>query len=268
VLDMNRIVGTHDIVLMTLDTLRYDVASRLHGEGRTPRFGALLPAGWEKRLTTGSFTYAAHQAFFAGFLPVPERPGIHARPFAARFEGSETTGPGTWVFDAPHLMGGLAQRGYHSICVGGVGFFNRRTPLSTTLPGLFAESHWEPRFGVSDPASAEHQFRFAARRLSEMSEGQRVFLFINVSAIHGPNHFYLPGASRDGLDTHAAALAYVDSCLPILLEALDRRPRVFGIVCSDHGSAYGEGGHWGHRAPHPVVWTVPYGEFLRHGGRG
>jgi hypothetical protein len=266
VLDMNRIVGTHDIVLVTLDTLRYDVAVRLHGEGRTPHFGALLPAGWEKRLTTGSFTYAAHQAFFAGFLPVPAVPGVHPRPFAARFEGSETTGPRTWVFDAPDLMAGLGARGYHSICVGGVGFFNRRTPLSAALPRLFAESHWEPCFGVTDPSSTEHQFRFAAQRLASLPPDQRVFLFVNVSAIHSPNRFYRPGAAEDDLETHAAALAYVDRCLPILMEALDRRPRVFGIVCSDHGSAFGEDGHWGHRAPHPVVWTVPYGEFLRAGG--
>ena len=32
-------------------------------------------------------------------------------------------------------------------------------------------------------------------------------------------------------------------------------------MCSDHGTAYGEDGYWGHRLSHPVVWTVPYAEF-------
>lgn len=40
-----------------------------------------------------------------------------------------------------------------------------------------------------------------------------------------------------------------------------RRP-CFVIVCSDHGTAYGEDGHTGHRIGHEVVWTVPYGEFI------
>ncbi len=34
------------------------------------------------------------------------------------------------------------------------------------------------------------------------------------------------------------------------------------ILCSDHGTAYGEDGYHGHRLGHPVVWTVPYAEFL------
>ena len=33
-------------------------------------------------------------------------------------------------------------------------------------------------------------------------------------------------------------------------------------MCSDHGTAYGEEGYYGHRVAHPVVWTVPYAEFV------
>jgi hypothetical protein len=36
-------------------------------------------------------------------------------------------------------------------------------------------------------------------------------------------------------------------------------------VCSDHGTAYGEDGYRGHRLGHPVVWDVPYAEFLLEG---
>jgi len=56
-------------------------------------------------------------------------------------------------------------------------------------------------------------------------------------------------------------LAYVDQHLPMLIDALRRRAPLTCILCSDHGTAYGEDGYWGHRVSHPVVWTVPYAEF-------
>ncbi len=38
------------------------------------------------------------------------------------------------------------------------------------------------------------------------------------------------------------------------------------ILCSDHGTAYGEDGFRGHRLAHPTVWTVPYAEFVLPAG--
>jgi arylsulfatase A-like enzyme len=96
---------------------------------------------------------------------------------------------------------------------------------------------------------------------------KRLFLFLNISALHQPNWFHLPKESResreDSLASHAAALEYVDAELAALFEAL-RRPS-FVIVCSDHGTAYGEDGYTGHRLGHEVVWTVPYAEFFLEG---
>src|SRR6185436_16235543 len=104
---------------LVLDTLRYDVAEAEMASGRTPHFARLLPHGWEERHSPGSFTYAAHQAFFAGFLPTPAHPGLPTqRLFAARFSGSETTGPGTKVFDAPDWVTGLRAEGWRTICIG------------------------------------------------------------------------------------------------------------------------------------------------------
>lgn len=259
------IVGTHDIALITLDTLRYDVAREELAAGRTPHLAAVLPAGrWEKRHSPASFTYAAHHAFFAGFFPTPARPGPHPRRFALRFAGSETTGPETHVFDdAPDIVTGLARAGYHTACVGGVGFFNKQNPLGCVLPGLFAESHWSPEMGVADPRSTEHQVACCEALLARVPASQRVFLFLNVSALHQPNRFYLPGAAQDSRESHAAALRYVDAQLPRLFTALRRRGApVFCVVCSDHGTAYGEQGYTGHRVALPVVWTVPYAEFI------
>ena len=222
------------------------------------------PGGWEKRHTPGNFTFAAHAAFFAGFLPTPARPGRHPRPFALRFPGSETTTSETAVFDSPDLVSGFRGRGYWTICIGGVGFFNKLTPLGL-LPSLFDESHWSPELGVGCRQSTENQVNLALRRLADLPSSQRVFLFINVSAIHQPNRFYLPGAAEDCLESHAAALEYVDEHVGRLLAGLRQRGPWLAVVCSDHGTAYGEDGYTGHRLAHPVVWEVPYAEFILSG---
>ncbi len=262
-LNARELIGTHDVLFITLDTLRYDVAVRMLEEGRTPNLAAHLPwGGWEMRHSPGNFTFPAHQAFFAGFLPTPVAPGHHPRLFALRFPASETITPHTYVFDAPNIVAGLAGVGYHTVCIGGVTFFDKQSPLGNVLPGLFAESHWEPGFSSSEPRSTENQVQLACRIIAQTPRERRLFLFINVSAIHQPTWFYLPGARQDSLASHAAALAYVDRCLPPLFGALQRRAPCLAIVCSDHGTAFGEGGYMGHRVSHPVVWTVPYAEFI------
>jgi hypothetical protein len=266
VLDARELIGTHDVLFVTLDTLRYDVARDALAAGQTPNLAALLPGGrWEERHSPATFTYAAHHAFFAGFLPTPPGPGPHPRLFASRFHGSESTGPQTWVFEEPEVAAALSTRGYHTLCIGGVGFFNRLTPLGSVLPDLFAESHWSPELGVTDPRSTEHQVALAVSRLAELPRERPVFLFLNVSALHQPNCGYLPGAAEDSVETQAAALAYVDRSLPPLFEALRCRRPVLAILCSDHGTAYGEEGYRGHRVAHPVVWTVPYAETVLPG---
>lgn len=268
--DMNAIVGSHDVALIVFDTLRWDVAARELAAGRTPNLARLVGA-WEERLTPACFTYAAHHAFFAGFLPVPVAPGVHPRLFACAFDGSRTIAPTTRVFDAPDIVSGLAGAGYRTVAIGGVGFFNPASPLGRVLPGLFQEAHWDASLGVACRDSAKNAFALAAARLEAIPREQRVFLYVNVAAIHQPNWFYRDAAPspdgpsderRDDLESHAAALRHVDAELPRLEQALRRRGKVFAVLCSDHGTAYGEDGYFGHRVPHPVVNAVPYAEVV------
>lgn len=259
---VSKIVGSADILFITLDTLRYDVATEAMRQGATPYLQARIPQGWELRHTPASFTFAAHQAFFAGFLPTPATPGKHARHFAARFPGSETTTDDTFVFEEGDIVSGLSRAGYHTVCVGGVGFFNKQSPLGSVLPSLFRESHWSPKLGVTDKQSTANQVDVALQSIRTLSADQRVFLFMNVSALHQPNFMYSDGATSDSPETQQRALAYVDSQLPRLFEAMQQRANVFCIICSDHGTAYGEDGYTGHRLAHPVVWNVPYAEFF------
>ncbi|HEY7416268.1 MAG TPA: STM4013/SEN3800 family hydrolase [Ktedonobacteraceae bacterium] len=259
------LIGSHDLLFITLDTLRYDVAQEQFRQGCLPTLTRYLPpTGWEERHSPASFTYAAHHAFFAGFLPTPVAPGRHPRLFSARFPGSETTTETTLVFDEPDLPTGLAQLGYHTLCIGGVGFFNKQSALGSALPSLFKESYWDSSLGVTDPHSTEHQVTLARSVLERLPPGQRLFLFLNVSALHQPNYFYLPDNAdkQDTLASHAAALTYVDAQLAPLFPAMQRRAPTLVILCSDHGTAYGEDGYYGHRIAHPVVWIVPYAQFV------
>lgn len=261
--NMNQLIGTHDLIWIVVDALRFDVAEQEMNAGHLPNLAALFPHGWEKRHSPGSFTFPAHQAFFAGFLPTPADSSVsRERLFAARFAGSETSGDGTVLFDEPDVVRGLQARGYHTICLGGVGFFNKRTALSEVLPGYFMESHWSEETGVTHPDSTQTQFKLAALRLQEIPRDQRAFLFVNLSAVHQPNCHYLPGAMQDNLQTHAAALRYVDSQFPILLDAIKQRHPAHLLVFSDHGTLYGEEGFTGHRVGHPDIYTVPYASAI------
>jgi len=243
-----------DVLLITLDTLRYDAAQNAWRDGSlTTLQPHLSRQGWEERHSPASFTYAAHHAFLAGFLPTPVAPGLHPRLFAAQFAGSLTTGPETFVFEQATLPEALQHRGYHTVCIGGTGFFNLQNELSRVLPSLFQERHWRPELGVSDRESPAHQVEQALRSRTQ----QPNFTLLNISAIHQPNHFYAEVA-EDNLESHTAALVAVDRALQRLFQV---QRTTFVILCSDHGTAYGEDGYEGHRLGHPVVWTVPYAHF-------
>lgn len=134
---------------------------------------------------------------------------------------------------------------------------------------MFQESHWEPEFGVASPTSFEAQVSRAEQVVAELPAAQRLFLFVNVSALHQPNWFHTPGATAgagDSRATHAAALEYVDRHIGRLFAAASSRRRCFAIVCSDHGTAYGDDGYTGHRIGHEAVWTVPYAHFFLEQG--
>ncbi|MGO4733303.1 STM4013/SEN3800 family hydrolase [Paenibacillus sp. 2KB_22] len=258
--DMNTIVGSHDLLMITLDTLRYDVAKL--EEANCPNLCGSGP--WEKRHTPGSFTYAAHHAFFGGFMPTPANTdkASHVRLFHSRNTGLKTH-PHTWLFDTPDIVSGFAAEGYRTICIGGVIFFTKKNPLAKVLPGYFQQSYWRMNFGVTNPKSTEHQVQHALKLLEQTPLDEKIFMFLNVSAIHGPNKYFVEGAREDSVETQRAALRYVDEALGPLFEAMRKRVRpAFCLAFSDHGTAYGEDGYQGHRLAHDVVWTVPYREFL------
>ncbi len=261
-LDMNQIVGSHDIVLLTLDTLRFDVAQQQLSQGNLPVLSQYIST-WQPRHSPGSFTYAAHHAIFSGFFPTPVNDPLASRLMAVDFNGSRTITPQTKRFQSATIVEGLEKSGYSTYCIGGVGFFNKLTPLGSTLPDLFQHSVWSEELGVTAPDSTQNQIEKAIQLLQPNPQ-QKAFLFINISAIHQPNYFYYyQDKHQDDIHSHAAALRYVDSQLAPLFALFKQRRDTLFIICSDHGTCYGEQGYQGHRLAHETVWTVPYAEFIQ-----
>ncbi|MEY9963399.1 putative AlkP superfamily pyrophosphatase or phosphodiesterase [Streptacidiphilus sp. MAP12-16] len=257
------IPGRH-ILFVTLDSLRYDVAHQTTATGRTPCLSAILPSGqWERRHTPGTFTYPAHQAFFAGFLPKPALPTPPSRLWECRPPVGKAIRPTTYVFDAPDIITGLADLGYRTVCIGGVSYFSRETPLGSTLPDYFTEDHWEPAFASAEPDSTRHQVDRALSLLNDVQNRQPVMLFLNVSATHIPHHHYVTDSDGiDSTDSQAAALAYADGQLGRLLDALPAFGAWLVVATADHGDTFGDDGFTGHGIAHPAVFTVPYAETL------
>ncbi|MFG1805749.1 STM4013/SEN3800 family hydrolase [Streptomyces sp. NPDC049040] len=250
------------ILFVTLDSLRYDTARTAYDNGLTPHLASLLPdGGWERRQTPGTFTLPAHIAFFSGFLPKLPQPEQPPRLWECRPPAFKTVPPQTFVFDAPNLLAGLAQYGYRSICVGGVTYFSRETPLGSVLPDLFDEDHWRPEFCSPEPDSTRHQVDHALE-IAEHHDGRPAYLFVNVSATHVPHGHYL-GDSRDTAASQQAALAYADAHLARLITTLTAKKRWLIILCADHGDAYGEDGYHGRGIAHPVVMNVPFAAMVR-----
>lgn len=267
-IDMNRVVGSCDILFVCLDTLRYDVAVQEEALGGTPvlnRYGS-----WEKRQASGTFTYPSHHAMFAGFFPCPfdaKSSDERERLFFSRFVGmSRKAPPNAYIFSGSTIVEGLARVGYATWCVGGVAFFDKRSDLGRVFPSYFQESYWKPAFSCRVKDSTKNQVDFLLEKISRADPGQPIFLYLNVDAIHSPNSFYLEGAppnKPDNLESHRAALRYADAQLGRLLDGWKAiRGESFVICCSDHGTCYGEDGCHSHGINHPAVCTVPYKHFF------
>lgn len=264
-IDMAEVVGKKDILFICLDTLRYDVAIQEEAAGKTPVLNQYGP--WEKCQAPGNFTYPSHHAMFAGFLPcrydaktVADRELL----FFPRQIGLGNKVPqGAYGFTGSTIMEGLEADGYATWCVGGVAFFDKRSPIGKVFPGYFNKSYWNPSFSCPVKDSTRNQVNFILNKIAEAEKNQPIFLYLNVDAIHYPNYFYLDGATHDNLQTHAAALRYVDQELGRLFDAWkNQRGDALVICCSDHGTCYGENGCQFHGINHPAVNTIPYKHFF------
>ena len=190
--DMEQVVGVQDILLVCLDTLRYDAAVEEEAAGGTPvlnRYGS-----WECCQAPGNFTYPSHHAMFAGFLPCRQEAKSIADRELLFFPKSIGLGrnvpKGAYGFSGSTIMEGLQKDGYETWCVGGVAFFDKRSDIGKVFPGYFQKSYWNPSFACPVKDSTKNQVDFLLKKLDKAEPDRRIFLYLNVDAIHYPNYFY------------------------------------------------------------------------------
>lgn len=263
-INMNEITGKCDIVFICLDSLRYDVAKDEEEKGGTPTLN--MYGKWRKCSAPGNFTYPSHQAMFAGFFPIDcDVRNMKKREtlFFSEDIGMGRKAPeGAYTFSGPNWIEGLQKEGYETYCIGGVHFFDKRTDVGKVLPSYFMHSYWNPAFGCKVMESPKNQIDFAVKKIQSLPKEKKMMMYINISALHYPNYFYLPEGKEDSKDAHAAALRYVDAQLKNLFETLQEKNDTFVICLSDHGTCYGEDGYWYHGMDHPIINTVPYKHFI------
>jgi hypothetical protein len=262
--DMKKVVGKADILFLCLDGLRYDVAREEELKNGTPHLNQYGP--WIESHAAGNFTYPSHHAMFSGFLPVPvshKSMVVRQRLFFPKGAGLGKIAPKhAYSYDAPNFVEGLSGEGYETICIGGVAFFDKRTKIGSVFPNMFRQSFWHTSLGCMVKDSTKNQVTKAIREIEKLPDESRYFMYINVSAIHYPNYFYLDGCKEDNLESHGAALRYVDGELRSLFDFCKKRNPTFVIVCSDHGTCYGEDGVIFHGINHEIINTVPYKHFF------
>jgi hypothetical protein len=251
-----------DFLFITLDSLRYDTAALALEAGQTPCLGRLVGT-WERRLAAATYTLPSHVSMFAGMMPRPARGddtnlNREARLFALSTSWQRYRGRNIRYFfdDAPNVPKGFESRGYHTVGVGGVGWFSTAVKASSFWQGEYFQSFlYKPTYGEDNPVAFEEQVKDLGETLSALPRGRR-FVFINVSSTHRP---YSNGDGSLSVHAQRLCLQYVDRHLPRLLALM--APGTRGVICGDHGDCMGEDGLWGHNVVHEKVFEVPYAEF-------
>jgi hypothetical protein len=260
-----------NFLLLTLDSCRYDVLRDAH----TPvldSYVEMVPAQ-----TPASYTYAAHQSFFAGILPNATESVPYYNRFTRQLLALMHTGELLHdkaykvVSSAGNFVTGMREQGYQTVGAGAMNWFRQ-----VALTG------WFEKFAFTN-TNAGAQVDFLVQ---EIDPRLPFFGFINFGETHDPFEYAgktnrapfavqaremsWPPRQEGPVGRDAApywhqveAAEFLDRQLPRLFDALP--PDTIVIVCGDHGEALGEDGYWGHGVNHPKVFEVPMGIFRLDG---
>jgi len=259
VLELTTSYPDESFVVITLDSLRYDVAACAKTKNLKRLFKFAESVKWVKVGSHGTYTLPSHISMFhSGAFPCDNRKHIKApfnrikkRLFKAQLAWNRTEKA---IFPTPpaeNIVKGFEKLGYRTIGIGGVYWFSPDFESSKVWSKYyFKEFYWDAKFTPDNFKSLEYQIELL-KKLKLDKESKPIFLFINISVTHEP---YLGfGKSKEG---QAKALGQFDKKLPEIIKYL---PKEFHLlILSDHGDCFGEDGLWGHGFYHPKVMEVPF----------
>jgi hypothetical protein len=256
-----RPVHPESVLLMTLDSCRFDTAQRTH----TPALDRVGPM--HEAMAPAHFTLASHAAIWVGTTPgVPGLGQPVLDPKAGRLFRLTTpsigAGPGdVFALEGATLIEGFRRRGYLTLGCGAVDWFDPETAAGQRLSGDFE------RFRFFRRGDVAAQVRWT---LEQLPRERPVLAFLNIGETHVP--YWHRGASWDYSDNpcrpyqhetnrrevcverQSACLRYIDSHLSDLISAFLEATI---LITADHGDAWGEDGLWEHGTWHPAIMRVP-----------
>ena len=258
-----------DVLLISLDSCRFDTFARAQAAGSLPNLSAVGPL--HRAQAPSYFTYGSHAAMWMGFTPGVEGctdPWLNPKAgklFRMAFAGRAGKDGDGFQLQGANLIEGFRRSGYRTLGSGAVDWFNPQSETGAVLGAPFERFHF-----AGNTWSLERQLDWIDQELASTPDHQSTFLFLNVGETHVP--YWHVGASwprkpspciafgGDACDAaesarrQQACLEWVDGRLaPLLTKFSDGTV----LVCADHGDCWGEDGLWEHGVSHPATLTVP-----------
>ncbi len=229
----------HDVVLVTIDTLRADYLGCYGRQSvRTPELDALAARGtrFEHAIVQVPLTTPSHACILTGTYP---------QTHGLRDMGAFILDPGT-----PTLAEQLRAAGLRTAAFVGAAVLNRRYGLNRGFEVYNDEmaggGEEEKLPGVVAEVRAEVVVGRALQWLGTLQAQERIFLWVHVYDPHFP---YDPPEPYRGGDAYGGEVEYTDTQIGRLLaglKAAGRDQASLVIVMSDHGESLGEHGEMTH----------------------
>lgn len=253
--------GSESVLLVTLDSLRFDTAAR---GSALAGLGAPLCA-----MAPSHFTFGSHAAMWVG--TTPGIPGLR-RPFLDpkwgrlfQMVNSRIPSRSEAAFALPgrNIIQGFAQKGYRTLGTGAVDWFDPQTPTGAWLVQDFQHFYF-----TGQTSAIDDQLVWLAEQLG--AESGPVFCFLNAGETHVP--YYHAGADYSPHDNPCVPYGGSNNnrslceqrqlaCFEYVARAMEPLVRSFAaatvLVTADHGDCWGEDGLWEHGTWHRKTMEVP-----------
>jgi membrane-anchored protein YejM (alkaline phosphatase superfamily) len=251
-----------NICIITIDSLRYDVAVTADMSNILQYVETKAGKCWQKCGAQGTNTLPAHVALFQGGqapYSLDKNSKYYKdtfRLFRPQLHWNRNCKAWYNVPESDNIVKGFAALDYHTLGVGGVHWFSTDYQTSAFWEKWYFESYmWHQAFSENDKESFENQLWFLNQyQVKNFSE---LFLFVNIATTHIP--FW---QGRAGWEGQLLAAKHVDKLFPQLVNLI-AKPCHF-IIMGDHGTCFAEedDGITGHGFVHESVMTVPMCDFI------